>query len=175
MGDIKLSLYHLRLSIPYLALRVLGAYILILIASYTVLALMSMLAELVVSTSWVLLASSLLQLIVLLKFVLDWATVVYYIRDHQLVQFRGIVELDEFTWELRSLKTVKLHQNWLGHWFNFGDLNITFSSSGYREDITLIGLARVRQTEHIFREYLAEATDKRQAKDEEVPAVQSQL
>lgn len=174
----KQSIHHLRLSVPRLILLMLGAYSIYVLAlgvgllvfgsAFTILPMNR------VDLWWMLAVSALVLLLITIKLVLDWATVVYYIRsDHQLIRVHGIFAREESSWELRSLKTVKLHQNVLGHLFGFGDLEVTFSSSGYREDVILQGIARATHCEHIFHEYLAEATEKKRSIDEEVPAVQT--
>lgn len=173
----KLSLHHLRLSIPLLVIRVVLAVMLIELSAGLAFGALQVIFGTTIGPSavwWIGVAKSLIELGVVLRVVLNWATIVYYIRDHQLVKFRGIIELDESVWELRSLKTVKLHQNWLGHFLGFGNLAITFSSSGYREDIVLKDLARARACEQLFHRYLEEATEKKRATDEEVPSVSMQ-
>lgn len=175
--DLKQSFHHLRLSIPLLVLRIIVAFLVVELGFGLVLAFGTVLVPVEIGPvpQWVVaLVKSLVELVVILKLVLDWAAVVYYVRDHQLVRFKGIFELSESVWELRSLKTVKLHQNWLGNLLNFGDIAVTFSSSGYREDIVLRGIARARECEHVFHEFLAEATARTRRSDEEVPAVPSQ-
>ncbi len=174
-APLKLSQHHLRLSVPLLIVQIVVAFIVIEVASLVVLYSFSFLFGLSLSSPlalwWLAVIKSLFELGIIIKFVLDWSTVVYYIRDHQLVRFRGILEFNEAVWELRSLKTVKLHQNWIGNVFGYGNLNLVFSSSGYREDVVLRGLAHARDCEHIFRLQLEEATEKKRAIDEEVPAV----
>jgi len=172
----KQSIHHLRLSIPRLILLMFAAFSIYVLALGTGLLVFGGTFSLLPSDNfglWFFVSfASLILFLVNVRQVLDWATVVYYIRnDHQLVRIRGIFDREEASWELRSLKTVKLHQNWIGHLFGFGDLAVTFSSSGYREDVVLHGIAQATSCEHIFHEYLAEATEKKRPSDEEVPAV----
>lgn len=96
--------------------------------------------------------------VVTLKLVTDWATTTYYLADHHLVKYHGILEVDEAIYELRSLKSLHLKEGLFGRLLNYGDLYLTLSSSGYREDVILHGITHARRYERVLRDYLAQGS-----------------
>jgi uncharacterized membrane protein YdbT with pleckstrin-like domain len=92
--------------------------------------------------------------VVTLKLVTDWATTTYYLANHHLVKYHGIFEVDEAIYELQSLKSLHLKESIVGRLLNYGDIYLTLSSSGYREDVVLCGISHARRYERVLRDYL---------------------
>lgn len=98
-----------------------------------------------------------LQIIAVLKITLSWAVRNYYIAGHHLVETQGIVQADEDIIDLHNLRTVHVHQNWLGRLFNYGDIHITVAASGYRAEIKIDGITNPEQYQRIFRSFLEDS------------------
>lgn len=177
-APIEGSRHFLRGSVILLGLRVVGLLILVealfaLAVSLLYLNETSLAAAFASSPVllWSLYALKIVLLVVfLLRLVLDWATTIYYIGDHHLVKYHGILERDENVYNLQSLRTVRLHQHWLSRLLNYGDLYLIFSASGYRDELWLRGILNAHHYEQVLRSYLMDTHDKLAAREEEGPA-----
>lgn len=159
-GGVGLSRHFLRGSILLLGLRVFW-WMFTVDALYAGILYFFMQYGLNISESvtftilWVLhLAKFLLLLWVVLKLSMDWATRTYYLAGHHLVRYHGILEVDEAIYELQSLKSLHLKESIIGRLLNYGDIYLTLSSSGYREDVVLRGISHARRYERVLRDYL---------------------
>lgn len=86
--------------------------------------------------------------------ILPWVSTVYYIGDHHLIKFSGIWRKNEVIFDLYNVRSVSMHENWLGKLLNYGDVNVIISGSGYREEVHIKGITDPKKYERIFREYL---------------------
>jgi uncharacterized membrane protein YdbT with pleckstrin-like domain len=91
-----------------------------------------------------------IEAVFLALLVTGWAGINYYISDGHLVQYRGIRRRDENIFDLSILKTVEMHQGWWGRMFNYGDLRLFFSSSGYSETLILHAVYNPKRYERIL-------------------------
>jgi uncharacterized membrane protein YdbT with pleckstrin-like domain len=96
----------------------------------------------------------LVELGVVLAVVIPWAATNYYLTDRQLIRYVGIHRRDETIFDLATLKSIELNQGWFGRILNYGDLSLTFSSSGYTEKTTLYGVYNPKKYERYLKETL---------------------
>jgi uncharacterized membrane protein YdbT with pleckstrin-like domain len=89
-----------------------------------------------------------------LKLILGWATTAHYLGPHQMIKYTGILQRDERIYELRSIRSVNRHQNWLGRLCNYGDLLMVIGASGYKDEIWIRGVVTPKKYERIFTTYL---------------------
>lgn len=80
----------------------------------------------------------------------------YYISEHQLISYVGLINTEEKFFEFTDMKSIKLRQSAIGRLLNFGSLIVEFSSSGFHEKVYLYGVHNPKKYEHILREYLKE-------------------
>lgn len=80
----------------------------------------------------------------------------YYISEHQLISYVGLINTEEKFFEFTDMKSIKLKQSALGRLLNFGSLIVELSSSGFHEKVHLYGIHNPKKYEHILREYLKE-------------------
>lgn len=103
--------------------------------------------------------------------VLQWARRAYYLSEHHLIRYQGIMQLDEHIYDLQNIRSVDVYENWLGRLLNFGDIHMTIAASGYHEEIWLRGIAEARKYERVFRGFLEpepENVEQRHERDIEV-------
>lgn len=93
--------------------------------------------------------------VILTSIILKWTRTSYYISAHQLIYNEGVIILDETIYDLSHLRTVKVHQNALGKFFNYGALTLILAVSGYHETVTLRAISNPKKYERIFRENIA--------------------
>lgn len=86
--------------------------------------------------------------------ILSWISDNAYLSSAHLITYRGLFTLDEDIYELNHLKSVKLHQSFLGRLFRYGSLKIMFASSGYHEEIVLRNLANPKLYERALKEHV---------------------
>lgn len=91
---------------------------------------------------------------VVLSIAVPWASTQYYISDSQLIRYVGLSRRDETIFDLATLKTIELHQGWFGRIFNYGNISLTFSASGYTEKTTLYGVYNPKKYERYLKEKL---------------------
>lgn len=163
--DMQKSIHHIRGSVILLSLRVLGILFFVdtvfaLVLAFALFAVGSEYYLFVVTFLWLLhTVKFLLEIYLVLSFVLPWATTTYYIVDHQLVQYGGIIKINEKTYELAKLREVDLIESWLGKLLNYGTIHGVISASGYNDEFKLVGIGDVKKYERILREYLTEASE----------------
>ncbi len=147
MDDLQTSRHHIRQSAVPLILRLIG---LLFIIETAFVALLAGSAFLPLAATYHFESTSLLWLLDTVKFLLEiagiitlvvpWATTTYYLSGDELVKLSGLTRLDEKIYDLQSLKSIELHQSWLGRIFNYGLIQLTLSSSGYSEVVKLTDL-----------------------------------
>ncbi len=96
------------------------------------------------------------EICLVLTIVIPWASTHYYITDRQLIRYVGISRRDETIFDLENLKSIELHQGWFGRLFNYGNILLTFSSSGYTEKTTLFGVYNPKKYERFLKEKLGQ-------------------
>ncbi len=89
----------------------------------------------------------------LLRLLLVWLSEFYAIENGHLTIHSGIYAISEKVYDLAQLKQVKVHQDWFGRRFNFGDLALRISSSGSHETIELHDIVNPQISE---RQFIAE-------------------
>lgn len=67
----------------------------------------------------------------------QWAGRAYYLSGHHLIERLGIVNITETTYELSQVKSVIVHQSWLGRRFNYGTIKLSFAGSNQQQEIIL--------------------------------------
>lgn len=67
----------------------------------------------------------------------QWAGRAYYLSGHHLIERLGIVNITETTYELSQVKSVILHQSWLGRRFNYGTIRLSLAGSNQQQEIIL--------------------------------------
>lgn len=87
--------------------------------------------------------------------IIDDATTDYYISGHHLIRKTGLIQKKEHIYELEKLRMIDIYQSWLGRLMNYGTITMTFSSSGYQENITMTGVSDPTKYERILRQHLA--------------------
>jgi len=100
------------------------------------------------------LALFILQTLMILFILLRWATDEYYISEHQLFHYQGLTHVEEHVYELKHIKTVKLHQSFFGKIFNYGDITIHMGAHGYSETLKLREFSNPKLYERIFRDLI---------------------
>jgi uncharacterized membrane protein YdbT with pleckstrin-like domain len=158
------SFHHIRGSVILLLLRIFFSLFIVdtFYASVLIYFLLSDFATdyhaFVFSLLWILhTAKFILQAYVIIFLIIRWATTTYYIHDHELVRYQGAMQPSETIYELNFIKSVDVSESWLGRLLNYGDVMLAISSSGYRQDVKLQGIADPIKYERIFRHYMEEA------------------
>lgn len=165
-STLPVSRHIIRGSWPLLILRIISGFFFVetLYAAFLLLLILNQ--EVIAATS----AFYLLWIVHTLKFILlaiyfiqlvsVWGSRWYFVVNHQLAIYEGAFRTDEQLYELSSLRSVELIQNWLGRIFNYGDIKLILSVSGYHKDIILRGVSDSKGYERIFASYCREASDK---------------
>jgi uncharacterized membrane protein YdbT with pleckstrin-like domain len=86
--------------------------------------------------------------------VLKWVSTHYYLDEHHLIIYKGILRIEEHVYELQSIRSVDHSESWLGKLVNYGDIALVFGASGYKEDIVLRGITDPKKYERIFSSFL---------------------
>lgn len=159
-NELQISQHHISNSAAWLLIRIFAGLFL-LETAYVVFLLLSLSP---VGSEYHDLSIKLLWLLQTIKFALEiglvlslvsaWAGVNYYISQDQLIKYAGLSRRDESVYDLKILKLVELHQGWLGRFFNYGDIKLLFSSSGFNETIWLRGIYNPKKYERVFRNQL---------------------
>lgn len=159
------TVHHIRESVIPLSLQIFTA-LFIINGLYAVILATFLLEGTAISTNpeisivflWVLHSVSfVLQVIAVLRLTLTWATTNYYVTGKHLIRTKGIMIADEDVYDLNSLRSVHIHESWLGRLFNFGDIHLLVAASGYREEVKIDGIANPREYERYFRNHLQDA------------------
>jgi uncharacterized membrane protein YdbT with pleckstrin-like domain len=159
--DLPTSAHHIRGSVILLTLKV-GGLLLITGAFYAAFLLIFIfggvgddLSRFVLYLLWGLhTVKFFIEVYVTLYLVTHWARTSYYLSEHHLIRYEGIMQVDEHLYDLRAVRSVDVYENWLGRLLNFGDIHMVVADSGYREDLWLRGIAAPRKYEKVFRGFL---------------------
>ncbi len=159
--DLPTSAHHIRGSVILLAIRV-GGVLLITGLMYALFLLIFIFGGLgeaeprfILFLLWGLhTVKFVAELYTVLFLVVHWATTSYYVSEHHLTRYQGIMKVDEHVYDLRAARSVDVYESWLGRLLHFGDIHMVIADSGYREDVWLRGIADARKYEHVFRGFL---------------------
>ncbi len=93
--------------------------------------------------------------------IISWATRTFTISKSQLTHRIGLLNIKETLHDLRNLRSVTIHQSWLGKIFHFGDVDIEISASGgFKEFIYLPAIAYPEQLQQLLSNQSMLYTDK---------------
>lgn len=70
-----------------------------------------------------------------IKLSAEWAGRAYYLSGHHLIEQPGLVNTAETIYELSHVKPVVLAQTGLGHWFNYGAVELAFAGTGSFQEV----------------------------------------
>ncbi len=168
-SSLSVSRHHIRMSAVLLFLRIAGLIFIYDTAfAFLVLALVAVgigdaYGTVTLGILWILLAIKfLVQMVLLVPIISHWAATRYYLTNTHLITYHGLITSDETLCELAQLKTLELHQSLFGRIFNYGDLFLVFTSSGFRTDVWVRGIGDPRAYEKIIREHMNTHSEKRQ-------------
>lgn len=161
--DMPISSHHIQQSIVLLMVKIIA----LVFAVETVYALLlafflfsgagAEFHDAVFSFLWFIQTAKFLLLVYLiLATIIPTVTTNYYVSEHHLIKYEGLLRNDETIYELNKLRSVKLHEDWLGRLLNYGDLLIVVSSSGYHEEVKLTSINNPKKYERVLREFLSE-------------------
>jgi len=162
------SNHHIRMSAVLLYLRIAGLVLIynIAFALLMLLVFASGLGDngtLSFTILWaVLIVECIVELVLLLPIISHWAATRYYLTSTHLIKYHGLISSDEEVCELAQLKTLEMHQSLFGRIFNYGDLYLVFTSSGYRSDVWVRGIGEPKVYEKIIRGHMHDQSSKRQ-------------
>ena len=84
---------------------------------------------------------TILQMTLLLRIVLQWANNVYFLTDEHIIKRSGLLKIQEETFHYENIRSITIHQSWIGKLFNYGDILLKISASGgFQDDIELSGI-----------------------------------
>jgi len=92
------------------------------------------------------------EISVLLRIVAGALTTRYYLGANKLIIYSGVFDQYEQVYDLTQLKNILVMQDWLGRHLKYGDLRLTLTSSGFKEEVMLTGLNDPRKYERLLRE-----------------------
>jgi hypothetical protein len=157
------SQHHIRPSVILLALRI-AALLLIIETIYAIFLWIGLKTN--VSEEYYRTILSVLLVLHSLKYFAELAAVAvaifpslishYYLSEHQLISYVGLISIEEKFFELSDMKSIVLEQSIIGKLFNYGSLVVEFSSSGFHEKVYLYGIHDPKKYEHILRTSLDE-------------------
>ena len=74
--------------------------------------------------------------------VFRWVNRTYQIDEKQLIKKEGLFSISEKIFDLNNIRSITVHQSFLGKLFHFGDVTIeTSASGGYQNKIIVSGIA----------------------------------
>ena len=88
------------------------------------------------------------------KLFADWAGRAYYLSGHHLFERLGLVNITETTYELSQVKSVIVHQSWLGRRFNYGTIKLSFAGSDKQQEIMLRDVNNPMKYKRYFDDHL---------------------
>lgn len=86
--------------------------------------------------------------------VFRWVGNSHRITPKHLVQREGIMNCVEKIYDLDIVRSVSIHQSWIGKIFRYGTVNVEISASGgYTDQATLSGVSDPQQYEKMLRRH----------------------
>ena len=90
--------------------------------------------------------------VLVLRIVAEALTTQYYITETELISVVGIFNQHEKVYDLTKLRTIEVHESWLGRNLQYGDIHLIIASSGLSENIWLRGIRNAHQYERLIRQ-----------------------
>ncbi len=95
------------------------------------------------------------QAYIILHVTLDWANNAYYIEGKHLIKNSGIINIEEESYDLTTVRSVIVNQSWLGRIFHYGDVTLkTSASGGYQVIVTMGGIQNPQDHERMIKQCL---------------------
>lgn len=96
----------------------------------------------------------LLMTVVAVQLFANWASRAYYIHGHHLIEHLGLVNITETTYELSQIKSIVVHQSWLGRKFNFGTIQLSLAGGGETKGLTLRNITNPVRYKKYFDQHM---------------------
>jgi len=98
---------------------------------------------------------NILEIYLVIWIVLKWIHNVYYLTEKNIIKRSGILNTDEQIFDLKRIRSVDIHQGFIGKLLNYGDITIqTSASGGYQQDIYLTGISYPEKYKELFKHCL---------------------
>ncbi|MBI4098285.1 MAG: PH domain-containing protein [Candidatus Levybacteria bacterium] len=95
-----------------------------------------------------------IQIVFIVYFILNWSHTTYYIDGAHLIKHSGVMTTEEDVYDLATVRSVEVHQSFLGMVLNFGDLILkTSASGGYQVVVILKGVSKPIHWEREIKNY----------------------
>lgn len=95
-----------------------------------------------------------LQMVLLLRIVLSWANDIYFLTDEHIIKRSGILKVQEEIFHYKNIRSISIHQSWIGKLCNYGDILLkTSASGGYQDDIILSNIADPQKYKEVLKKY----------------------
>lgn len=92
------------------------------------------------------------QVFLILHITLSWANNGYYVDGKHLIKKSGILNIEEDSYDLSTVRSIIINQSWLGRILNYGDLTLkTSASGGYQVIVTMVGIQNPRNHERMIK------------------------
>ncbi len=85
---------------------------------------------------------------------LQWLGTAYSLDGDKLTVKTGVYGVREKVFELDQLKNIKIHQDWIARRFNYGNITLELSSSGFRDSVEMRDIHDPRKYEKSLSEHL---------------------
>lgn len=86
--------------------------------------------------------------------ILSWSHTTYYIDGAHLIKHSGVMNIEEDVYDLDTVRSVEVHQSFIGRVLNFGDLILkTSASGGYQVVVILKGISKPIHWEREIKNY----------------------
>jgi uncharacterized membrane protein YdbT with pleckstrin-like domain len=94
------------------------------------------------------LAKYMVQAYMITHIIMSWSGDTYVITNHHLICKKGIINTSEVCYACRNIRSVAVHQSWLGRILNYGDLIVEVSASGgYHEQVFIRSVTEPQKIE----------------------------
>lgn len=94
------------------------------------------------------------ELYLIVNVTLSWANNTYHLEGKHIIKRTGVFHAEENVFPFENIRSVAVHQSFLGKICNYGDLTIKISASGgYNRDVVLMGIAYPKKFEELLNTY----------------------
>ena len=91
---------------------------------------------------------TLLQMSMLLQVILSWANNLYFLTDQHIIKRSGVFNVTEELFHYQNIRSIAIHQTFIGKLCNYGDILLkTSASGGYQDDVALTGIDNPKKYE----------------------------
>lgn len=91
---------------------------------------------------------------VVIRLFVDWAGRSYYLSGHHLIEHVGLINITETTHELSQVKSVVIHQPWIGRRFNYGTIRLTLAGTGGNQEVIIRDVNNPARYKQYFDQHL---------------------